>query len=119
MKLDRRRLLQTSGVMLAATALYRPALAQGKQGLTLVDPSFTREELRAAGAVYVFDAGTIQPDLVRQWRDGLGRQVALASGMTAYVRWDKLLLLTGLARESGLTARQRRLDRSVFVVRIG
>jgi hypothetical protein len=118
-KLDRRRLLETTGVMLAATALYRPTLARATAALTLVDASFTREELRAAGAVPAHDAGTIQPDLVRQWRDGLGQQVALATGMTAYVRWDKLLLLTGLARESGLTARQRRLDRSVFVVSIG
>jgi hypothetical protein len=63
-------------------------------------------------------AKRIELDLVRQWRDGLHTEIMAADGGLAYVRWDKALLLEGLARESGMTTRRRRLDRSLFEVRI-
>jgi hypothetical protein len=88
--------------------------------MTLIDPTLAAHDLYAAGvAPNGRSACTIQPDFIRQWRDGLGRQIALAGHATAYVRWDKALLLTGLARESRLAARQRRLNRTLFEVSIG
>jgi hypothetical protein len=105
--------------MVAAVSLYTPALTRNKRlvSLTLLDPTLDERDLRAAGVVSPAD--TIEPDLVRQWRDSLSRRIALAGSATAYVRWDKALLLTGLARESRMPARQRRLTRAVFEVRIG
>lgn len=108
MKIDRRTLLRSAGAIAAAASLHASLLAQGRRSLTLVDPSLRQQE----------GARTIQPDLVRQWRDGLRSEIARAKGAVAYVRWDKALLLAGLARESGMTARHRRLDRSCFEVRI-
>jgi len=86
--------------------------------LTLVDMTLTESELRAVGASRSVDARAIEADLVRQWRDGLGAQVASAGAVTAYVRWDKALVLVGLARESRMTYRSVQLDRSVFAVRL-
>jgi len=112
MTIDRRTLLQTAATIVAAASLP-PVLAQNKRVLTLVDPSLGLSDLRIAYAK------AIQQDLVRQWRDGLGSEIAASGGAVAYVRWDKALLLAGLARESGLRSGHRRLDRSVFEVRIG
>jgi hypothetical protein len=105
---NRRSLLQGAGAIVAAASLPAPLLAQSRFLLTLVDPSLRQR----AGA------RLIEPDLVRQWRDGLLGEIALAKGAVAYVRWDKALLLADLARESGMTTRQRRLDRACFEVRI-
>ena len=84
----------------------------------LVDGTLSERELHAAGAAASKNAKAIQPDLVRQWRDGLGTQVAAAETVTAYVRWDKALVLVGLARESRIAYRAEQLDRSVFAVRL-
>jgi hypothetical protein len=116
MKVDRRKVLQTTVAVLAATSLAKLARKTGT--LTLVDATLSERELRAAGASSGLNAGTIQPDLVRQWRDGLGVQIASAENVTAYVRWDKALLLIGLARESRIAYRTVQLDRSVFAVRL-
>jgi hypothetical protein len=76
----------------------------------------TERELRVAGALAARKIQEIQPDLVRQWRDGLGAQIAGAETVMAYVRWDKALLLIGLAREARIAYRTEQLDRSVFAV---
>src|SRR5690348_10076946 len=116
MKIDRRRVLQTTAAVLTATSLLK--LAKKTGALTLVDATLSERELSAAGATARANAEEIQPDLVRQWRDGLGAQVASAETVTAYVRWDKALLLIGLARESRIGYRVVRLGGSVFAVRL-
>ena len=117
MKVDRRRVLQGTAAVLAAASLAK--VVSGKAGvLTLVDMTLTESELSAVGASRSVDARAIEADLVRQWRDGLGAQVASAGAVTAYVRWDKALVLVGLARESRMTYRSVQLDRSVFAVRL-
>ena len=118
MSIDRRTLLRAAGAMVAAASLHGPLLAEGNRMVVLVDPNLRERDLHVARTMLGAGAKTIQPDLVRQWRDGLGSEIALARETLAYVRWDKALLLTGLARESGMIARQRRLDRSLFEVRI-
>jgi hypothetical protein len=114
MKIDRRRAMQTTAALLTATSL--PTLAQMTGALTLVDATLTEGDLHAAGAAPSTRAAAIQPDLVRQWRDGLSSQIRAAGAATAYVRWDKALLLAGLARESRMRCGTRQLDRSVFAV---
>jgi hypothetical protein len=114
MKIARRRLLQVTAAFLTASSL--PNLARKTGTLTLVDATLTERDLRTAGAPLSANAKAIQPDLVRQWRDGLGAQITIAEAVTAYVRWDKALLLVGLARESRMTYRTVQLDRSVFAI---
>jgi len=117
MKIDRRRVLQGTAAVLTATSLVKVARETGP--ITLVDATLTERELRVAGAPAAGPSVLgIQPDLVRQWRDGLGAQVAGAETVTAYVRWDKALVLVGLARESRMAYRSVQLDRSVFAVRL-
>ena len=98
--------------------MQKPLLAQSHRVVTLVDSNLREQDLHVASARLEAGAKTIQPDLVRQWRDGLGREIAHAKGALAYVRWDKAMILTGLARETGMNARQRRLGRGLFEVRI-
>ena len=119
MKIDRRTLLRVSGALVAAASLQRPVLAASRRMLTLIDPGLEQHDLVRAHALLGAGAKRIERDLVRQWRDGLRNEISSAEGGLAYVRWDKALLLEGLARESGMTTRRRRLDRSCFEVRIG
>jgi hypothetical protein len=118
MTINRRTLLKAATTMAAAASLQRPLFAATPRVLRLVDPSFKPHELSAARLARHPESKTIQPDVVRQWRDGLGREIELCGCAQAYVRWDKALLLADLARESGMKVSQRRLGRSVFEVRI-
>jgi hypothetical protein len=118
MTIDRREVLRAAGAIVVAASLQRPLFAEAKNVLTLVDPSLEQHDARVASAQRYAEAKAIQLDLVRQWRDGLRNEIAACGGALAYVRWDKALLLDGLARESGMTSHHRRLDRSVFEVRI-
>jgi hypothetical protein len=116
MKVDRRRLLQTTAAVVAAASL--PTLSKQAGALTLVDATLTESELHAAGMSARTSAEAVQPDLVRQWRDGLGARIASAETAVAYVRWDKALVLVGLARESRMGYRAGQIGRSVFAVRL-
>ena len=116
MKIDRRRVLQSTAAVLTAASVLK--LVEKTGTLTLVDSTLTERELRTAGAAASTNAKAVQPDLIRQWRDGLGAEVAGAESVTAYVRWDKALLLVGLARESRMAYRSVRIGRSVFAVRL-
>jgi hypothetical protein len=118
MRIDRRSLLRTTAALVAAASLHKPALTENRRLLALLDPNLTGHERDSVRAIAGAAARLIEPDLVRQWRDGLGSEIARAAGTMAYVRWDKAVLLSGLARESGMRALQRRLDRSVFEIRI-
>src|SRR5689334_9879217 len=119
MTINRRTLLKAATTLAAAASVQRHLLATTPRELTLVDSSLRPHELQVARASSsLAESKTIQPDLVRQWRDGLGREIALCRNARAYVRWDKAMLLVDLARESGLRVRQRRLERSVFEVNI-
>lgn len=59
----------------------------------------------------------LQPELVAQWRGELLAQLrGRGESVTALVRWDKAMLLAGLAREEGWKTRIHRLDQGVFRV---
>lgn len=59
----------------------------------------------------------LQPDLVAQWRGELrARLRGRGEAVTAIVRWDKAMLLAGLAREEGWKTRTQRLGNGVFRV---
>lgn len=116
MKIGRRRVVQSAAAVLAAASL--PALGRSGGALTLVDATLSGRELSASGVSVSANAKAIQPDLVRQWRDGMAAQTAAAESVIAYVRWDKALVLVGLARESRMAYRTLRIGRSVFEVRL-
>ena len=115
MRIDRRRLLQTTAAILATATASLPLLTK-KKPFTLIDATLTERDLHAASILPGTNTKTIQPDLVRQWRDGLGTEITSAKGAIAYVRWDKALLLADLARESRMTCHTLQLDRSVFAI---
>ncbi|MEO0032750.1 MAG: hypothetical protein RIS94_2508 [Pseudomonadota bacterium] len=105
MKVARRGFL--AGGAVAALAGPVGSAATAAMRLTLVDCTLPRGT--TAGAV------PLQADLVRQWRDGLGAQVA-ARGGTALVRWDKAIVLAGLGREARLKTRMEPAGAGVFRV---
>jgi hypothetical protein len=121
MRLSRRTALM--GLLAATFALPRAharGLAGQRANILLIDASLAGADLMSAAELRT--AGTtliVRGDLVRQWRGGLKRELAAHAGpVTALVRWDKALLLSGLARESGIRSSSARLSRSVFKVEL-
>lgn len=113
--ISRRGVIAGGTVAGAASLLPLPLLAQGTARLLLVDGS-----LAAADRVQVPAGGVhLEPELVAQWRRVLRQRFLDGERGIALVRWDKALLLSGLAREDRLVVRQRRLGRSLFAVEIG
>ncbi len=107
------------GVALATSATSELAAAPSGRGLLLLDPSLQNVARLAFEPQFNGDAAVmLQPDVVRQWRAGLGRAVADAGGARAVVRWAEAHVLAGLARECGGTASIQQLAGSAFEVRI-
>lgn len=122
-RIGRRRLLAACGATLAAmTWMPRPAAARTRVAAQdadvqrwLVDASL---EPRHVASLSDPAPLMLQPDLVRQWRQGL-REVVCAkrAGTTmAIVRWDKVLVLVGLAREERLLVGVERHAQGAFRV---
>lgn len=108
-RLSRRQALAAGA---AAAALSAPAFASAQPPL-LLDDSF--EPARKARARQLFAGQPVLPlqvEIVRQWRDGLAQQVR--PGAVALTRYDKALMLEGLAREAGLRTKTSRLDGATF-----
>ena len=116
MSVTRRELLAAAAIVAATGSARLSAAPPG--GLLLVDPSLPPEARHIAQGHEGARRVTVTPDFVRQWRDGLEERIVTAGGALALVRWDKALLLSGLARESGLRARQQRLGRATILVTI-
>jgi hypothetical protein len=109
-----------AGVIAGAVTAGRQVAIAGKRPLVLVDADFDSHSLRAARALFPgMRARLLQSDLVWQWRRELGRKLARGRTATAIVRWDKALVLAGLAREAGLKVSQEQIARSMFRVEIG
>lgn len=109
--------------MLAAAAIATVAgsarlSAATSNGILLVDPALPADALRIAASHDRGSQVTVEADFVRQWRDGLEDRIVSAGGALALLRWDKALILCGLARESGLRARQERFGRAAFLITI-
>jgi hypothetical protein len=92
----------------------------GKRGHLLVDASFRPGELAPhCAAESLAQAQKLEADVVRQWRASLFAELQQRAGtVTALVRWDKALILSGLAREERLRVRSVRLSQSVFRIEI-
>jgi hypothetical protein len=116
MSVTRREML--AAVAIASATSGARLSAATSNGMLLVDPSLPAEARRIAERHDHASRVTVEADFVRQWRDGLQDRIVSAGGALALVRWDKALILCGLARESGLRARQERLGRATILVTI-
>jgi hypothetical protein len=88
--------------------------------MALVDADLGPADLRLARAMLPgLRLRKLEADLVWQWRRGLGRRLADGRRAIAIVRWDKAILLAGLAREAGLKVKQEQVARSMFRVELG
>lgn len=114
MKVDRRQML-VAGIVTAAAGTLSGADAGASARLVLLDPALGSDELGPVHDLVAANAVELQADFVRQWRDQLHVR-ARTAGMEAYLRWDKAVLLAGLAREANLSAARRRLGKGVFFV---
>jgi len=95
------------GASIAGASLPRWAVAAvGNSPVRLLDP---RDDRRGSGDAIVL------ADPMRQWRAGLGVEVAQRGGF-ALVRWDLALMLRQLGRESRLSVRVRPYARGLFAV---
>jgi hypothetical protein len=118
-QITRRATLQA----LAAATVAARAGATTRSGadMLLVDATLTPGELRVPlrRALLVTTRQSIEADLVVQWRKSLQRQIENhAGGVIALVRWDKALVLTGLAREHRWRTRSQRVSPSVFRIEL-
>jgi hypothetical protein len=131
-RITRRAAWQTLGAASLAGMVYKSASASGVDpaaaptatgvatNMLLVDESLTPGELRvplrrALGAA----PQPIEADLVVQWRKSLQRQIESHTGaVIALVRWDKALVLSGLAREHRWRTRSQRISPSVFRIEL-
>jgi hypothetical protein len=96
-----------------------PANSDGKR-LALVDSLLPAEELAHARATLgPLQPRTLAPDLVWQWRRGLAQELSNGVRAVAITRWDKAILLRGLAREVSLPVHQQRIAHSLFQTDIG
>jgi hypothetical protein len=88
--------------------------------LALIDGMISGDDLlRARATLAPLQPRTLEPDLLWQWRRELGNELTKGTRAIAITRWDKAMLLQGLAREAALVVRQRRIGRSLFQTEIG
>jgi len=66
-----------------------------------------------------FQPTILEHDLLWQWRRNLAQELRQGVRAVAITRWDKAILLNGLAREAALPVRQSRISRSLFQTEIG
>ncbi|HTN60807.1 MAG TPA: hypothetical protein VL147_04560 [Devosia sp.] len=121
----RNALLAIGGSLAATTVLSAPALGRRTAGhaagdpLLLLDPDLARRDQKTVQAL--FGGGkslTIERELVRQWRDGLGKAVQDARRATALVLWDKVEVLRGLGREERMKVDVTRLGQAAFRIEL-
>lgn len=121
--ISRRRLLGAVATTTVASAvLARGTSVFGNEGnrLALLDGMISGDDLTQARATLApLQPTTLEPDLLWQWRRDLAQQLARGVQAIAITRWDKAILLSGLAREAALPVRQRRIGRSLFQTEIG
>jgi hypothetical protein len=103
-----------------------PVAARGAaSALALMDGMLSGDDLAQARATLAPLAPAplapkiLEPDLLWQWRRELAQELAKGIRAVAITRWDKAILLKGLAREASLPVCQRRIARSLFQTEIG
>jgi hypothetical protein len=125
--LSRRQLLGAAAATTVAGMVLGSGTASGGNSrggtssspLVLLDGMLTGDDLtRARAALAPFEPRILQPDLLWHWRRELAHELANGRRALAITRWDKAIVLRGLAREAGLPLNQRRIGRSLFQTEI-
>jgi hypothetical protein len=110
--------------MLALAALplldLRAGAKDGAAGVLftpLLDASLSKADLPARYVAAMEGAQRLDAELVSQWRSSLRASLQSRGGrVVALARWDKALILSGLAREERLRVTSTRLSQGVFQV---
>jgi hypothetical protein len=122
-RISRRKLLgavATTAVASVVLARDTSVFTRDENRLALLDGMLSGDDLaRARITLAPLQPRTLQPDLLWQWRRELAQELATGVRAIAITRWDKAILLNGLAREAALPVRQRRIGHSLFQTEIG
>jgi hypothetical protein len=122
-RISRRKLLgavATTAVASVVLARDTSVFTRDENRLALLDGMLSDDDLaRARITLAPLQPRTLQPDLLWQWRRELAQELATGVRAIAITRWDKAILLNGLAREAALPVRQRRIGHSLFQTEIG
>lgn len=101
------------GDMLGANNRTQPSAAW-------LDGQLTGDDLVQARTTFApLQPRVLELDLLWQWRRELAQEMANGVRAVAITRWDKAILLSGLAREASLPVRQTRIGHSLFQTQIG
>ncbi len=124
--MSRRQLLTTAattavaGLVLARDTqvfgdVAAPAANRTGPAAAWLDGMITGEELtRARATLAPLQPKVLELDVLWQWRRELAQELRNGVRAVAITRWDKALLLSGLAREASLPVRQQRIEHSLF-----
>lgn len=104
----------------AGEALADPRARAQHATAAWLDGMITGDELTQARATLApMQPKVLELDVLWQWRRELAQELRNGARAVAITRWDKAILLSGLARESALPVRQQRIGRSLFRTEIG
>ena len=120
-RINRRQLLGAAATI-AGLALARESSVSrdARSMLALLDGMISGDDLaRALATLAPLQPRILEPDLLWQWRRGLAHELGNGVRAVAITRWDKAIVLSGLAREAALPSRQQRIGRSLFRTEIG
>ena len=120
-RINRRQLLGAAATI-AGLALARESSVSrdARSMLALLDGMISGDDLaRALATLAPLQPRILEPDLLWQWRRGLAQELGNGGRAVAITRWDKAIVLSGLAREAALPSRQQRIGRSLFRTEIG
>lgn len=85
-----------------------------------LDGMITGDDLTQARATLApMQPKVLELDVLWQWRRELAQELRNGARAVAITRWDKAIVLSGLARESALPVRQQRIGHSLFRTEIG
>lgn len=119
--ITRRTMIEALGAGVTAAAVppgipASPADRDLAPTLYLADASIASHHVLAL--LETMTVQRLEPDLVRQWRDGLGTHILSSPRVHLLLRWDKTLLLADLAREAGRRVRYQEVADGLFRVEI-
>jgi hypothetical protein len=131
--MSRRQLLTTAATTaVAGLVLARDTQVFGDPGVSAgvahraspaaawLDGMITGDELtRARATLAPLQPKVLELDVLWQWRRELAQELKNGVRAVAITRWDKAILLNGLAREASLPVRQQRIEHSLFRTEIG
>jgi hypothetical protein len=119
--ISRRAMLGAIGAVgVAGAALTLRKTGRDAAGLALIDAELSGvDRLLARSMARGRRLRQLKGDLVWQWRRELRDRLAASGGAVALVRWDKAMVLAGLAREAGIATRQKQISRSLFRIDLG